>query len=118
MFEGTHVLMYSEDAAADRAFVRDVLGYAHVDAHDGWLIFKLPPAELGVHPAAGAVRDELWLICGDIQATVEALHARGVELSRAVADEGFGLTAALRLPSGRELLFYQPRHPLAYSLEG
>lgn len=120
MFSGAHILLYSPDAGADRAFVRDVLGLRFVDIHDGWLVFRLPPAELGVHPtmADGAARGHaLWLMCEDIEAAVAALRAKGVEISRPVRDEGFGLTAAMRLPSGVELAFYQPRHPLAYNLE-
>jgi len=121
VFSGSHVLLYSQDPAADRAFLRDVLGYPHIDAGDGWLIFRLPPAEVGLHPAmpdSPGGRHELWLMCDDIEATCRALRDRGVELTRPVRDEGFGLTCALRLPSGAPLGFYQPRHPAAHSLPG
>ncbi|MGY0003113.1 VOC family protein [Micromonospora sp. I033] len=115
MINGTHVVIYSEDAEADRAFFRDVLGYPHVDAGRGWLIFKLPPAEVAVHPA-GSASHELFLMCDDVAATVAELTARGVEFTQAVSDEGWGLRTVLRLPGGGELGLYEPRHDRAYEL--
>jgi predicted enzyme related to lactoylglutathione lyase len=75
------------------------------------LIFALPPAELAAHPDGGQGRHELYLMCDDIRATVEKLTAKGVQFTREVSDEGFGLMSALRLPDGSELAIYEPRHP-------
>ena len=50
MITGTHVIIYTKDAEADRAFFRDVLGFRSVDAGQGWLIFALPPSEAAFHP--------------------------------------------------------------------
>lgn len=116
MISGAHVILYSRDAEADRAFLRDVLGFAHVDAGGGWLIFKLPPAEVAVHPTDGPEQHEFYLMCDDVQATVAELAARGIELAEPVSDQGWGLLCALRLPGGGKLGLYQPRHPKAYEL--
>jgi catechol 2,3-dioxygenase-like lactoylglutathione lyase family enzyme len=107
--------MFSRDADGLRAFLRDVLGFANVDAGGGWLIFALPPAELAAHPSETGGRHELYLMCDDIEATVAELEAKGVELTRPVSDEGFGLMTAMRVPGGDELGLYEPRHasPLA-----
>ena len=111
MINGVHGLVFSPDADGARAFFRDVLGFPSVDAGGGWLIFALPPAELAAHPADGDGRQELYLMCDDLDATVEELEAKGVELARPVTDEGFGLMTAIKLPSGGELGLYEPRHP-------
>ncbi len=127
MITGTHAIVYAADAEATRAFLRDVLGFPHVDAHDGWLIFKLPPAELGVHPAgepgdpgtgAPSGHHELYLMCDDIEATVADLTAKGVEFTGPVQSQGFGLLTRLKVPGGGEIGLYQPRHATAYDLEG
>jgi catechol 2,3-dioxygenase-like lactoylglutathione lyase family enzyme len=112
---GAHAVMFSRDADGLRAFLRDVLGFANVDAGGGWLIFALPPAELAAHPSETGGRHELYLMCDDIEATVAELEAKGVELTRPVSDEGFGLMTAMRVPGGDELGLYEPRHatPLA-----
>lgn len=115
VINGAHVVIYSRDAEADRAFFRDVLGYPHVDAGGGWLIFKLPPAEVAVHPAEAASH-ELFLMCDDIAATVADLIAKGVEFTRPVSDQGWGLMAVLRLPGGGDLGLYEPRHDRAYEI--
>jgi catechol 2,3-dioxygenase-like lactoylglutathione lyase family enzyme len=117
MFSGTHVILYSADADADRAFVRDVLGFVGVDAGDGWLIFKLPPAEIAMHPTDGDPSVEFYLMCDDIEALSDRLATHGVEMSP-VTDQGWGLLASVRLPSGADLAIYEPRHPVAYDLEG
>jgi hypothetical protein len=116
MINGAHVIVYSRDAEADRAFFRDVLRYPHVDAGGGWLVFKLPPAEVAVHPAEGAESHELYLMCDDVRGTVEDLTARGVEFTQPVTDAGWGVRTALRLPGGGELGLYEPRHAKAYEL--
>src|ERR1044071_3663809 len=102
MITGAHVIVYSRDAEADRAFLRDVSEYPHVDAGGGWLIFKLPPAEVAVHPAEGAEAHELYLMCDDVNATVAALGAKGVVCGEG-SDEGWGLLTAIALPGGGKL---------------
>ena len=110
---GAHVLLYSPEAEALRATLRDVFGWEHVDAGDGWLIFALPPAELGVHPVEGASRHELSLICDDVDATVAELRAKGLDLRGEPEDLGFGVGVTVVLPGGVEVLLYEPRHPTA-----
>lgn len=113
MINGAHVILYSRDAEADREFIRDVLGFAHVDAGHGWLIFQLPPAEVAVHPADAAPGHELYLTCDDIRATLADLAARGAGVSAELAEQRWGTVATISLPSGSPLSLYQPRHPLA-----
>jgi hypothetical protein len=112
MINGVHALIFSKEAEQVRAFLKDVLGFESVDAGGGWLIFALPPAELGVHPTDGPSHQELYLMCEDIEATVAELSSRGVELARPISEEGFGLVTAIRIPGG-ELALYQPKHPTA-----
>jgi predicted enzyme related to lactoylglutathione lyase len=114
MINGAHVIVYSRDADADRAFIRDVLGFAHVDAGDGWLIFKLPPAEVAVHPTGEEPKHEFYLMCDDLEATLAELGEKGVKLAQPVVNAGWGALATIRLPSGSELSLYEPRHPVAY----
>ena len=102
--------MFSPEAEKVRAFFADVLNLPSVDAGGGWLIFALPPAELAVHPADGPSRQELYLMCDDIEATLADLRAKGVPVAREVSNEGWGMLAAVRLPDGSELPIYQPRH--------
>lgn len=113
MISGAHVIIYSPDAEADRAFFRDVLRFDAVDAGDGWLIFRLPPAEVALHPTDGVSAHELHLICDDVMSFVDELEAIGIDVVRPVSDEGWGLLAAFRLPSGTVQSVYEPRHPLA-----
>lgn len=115
MITGAHVIVYSQDAEADRAFFRDVMEYPHVDAGGGWLIFKLPPAEVAVHPTEGAGSHELYLMCDDVNATVANLSAGGVVCGD-VTDEGWGLLTSIGLPGGAKLGLYEPRHPKATEL--
>ena len=110
MLVGAHAIVCSEDAAADRALVADVLGLPSVDAGAGWLIFELPPAELAVHPG-DEHRHELYLMCDDIRATVAELQAKGARFEGGVADQGWGLVTAIRLPGGGTLGLYEPHHP-------
>jgi hypothetical protein len=112
---GVHAIIFSRDAEEDRAFFRDVLDLPAVDAGGGWLIFALPPAELAAHPTDGDGHHELYLMCDDVRATVEELTKKGVEFTREISDEGFGLMTALRLPGGGELALYEPRHPTPLS---
>lgn len=119
MINGAHVILYSQDADADRAFLRDVLGFSHVDAGHGWLIFKLPPAEVAVHPAGPGEQagHELYLMCDDLAATLAELAAKGVATGE-VTRQRWGALAAITLPGGAPLSLYQPRHPVAHSLGG
>jgi len=113
MITGIHALVYTKDADKDRAFFRDVLGFKGVDAGEGWLIFKLPPAELGVHPADDSGEfHELYLMCDDVAKTVGELKVKGV-MCTAVRDEGWGLVTTITLPGGSKMGMYQPRHPVA-----
>ncbi|MFI9103462.1 VOC family protein [Streptomyces fildesensis] len=116
MINGVHVVIYSRDAEADRVFFRDVLGYPHVDAGGGWLIFKLPPAEIAVHPTDGPERHELFLMCDDVNASVQELTAKGVTFIQPVTDQGWGLMSILQLPGGGEVGLYEPRHERAHEL--
>jgi hypothetical protein len=113
MISGTHMIIYSTDAEADRAFFRDILHFPAVDAGEGWLIFALPPAEIAVHPAAEINGHEIYLMCEDVGATVTELKSHGIKCA-AVTDEGWGLLTHISLPSGDKLCLYQPRHPVAF----
>jgi hypothetical protein len=119
---GGHVLLYSSEPQALRAIFRDVFGFKHVDAGEGWLIFRLPPAELGVHPDEGptydtGVRHLFSLMCDDIHATIRVLRAKGIDVQGEPVDEGYGITVKLNLPGGCQVMLYEPRHPLAITLE-
>jgi len=111
---GAHTLIFAEDADAARAFFRDVLGFPYVEAHPGWLIFELPPGELGIHPGPGwsgqTGQHELFFMCHDINETVAELKGKGVEFSGDIADEGFGLVIKLEVPGAGEVALYQPKH--------
>jgi hypothetical protein len=115
---GTHMLLYSSEPEALRAVLRDVFGWTHVDAGGGWLIFKTPPAELGVHPAEGPTFDAgarhlVSMMCDDIHRTVSELRAKGIDIPGEPQDEGFGITIMMQLPGGCEVMLYEPRHPVA-----
>ena len=127
MITALHALIYSSDPDATRAFFRDVLRLPHVDAGHGWLIYALPPAELGVHPvgedgdspSAPPVppgHHQLYLMCDDIEKTVAELTARGVVFTAPVTDQGWGLLTSFKLPGAADLHLYQPRHPVAFNL--
>ncbi|HML15538.1 MAG TPA: hypothetical protein VK419_00870 [Bryobacteraceae bacterium] len=111
MIFGAHIILYSKDAAADRAFLRDTLGFSSVDAGHEWLIFALPPAEAAVHPA-GDHRHELFLMCDDLAAEMSLLASKGVRCSQ-VQEARWGSVAKIHLPGGGEIGLYQPRHPMA-----
>ena len=125
MINGVHLVLYSRDPEADRAFFRDVLGFGSVDAGDGWLIFALPPAELGVHPGDGKFVERhaehelsgsiVYLMCDDLRSTIETLHAKGAAATE-IVEAGWGITTTVRLPGGGGLGLYQPRHATALSL--
>lgn len=106
---GVHALLYSSEAEALRGVLRDVFGWDHVDDGDGWLIFRLPPAEMGVHPGEKPAH-ELSLVCDDVRATMADLRAKGVEFKGEPEDEGWGVAVTMVLPGGLEMLLYEPRH--------
>ena len=115
MIFGAHLVMYSADAGADRAFLRDVLGLATVDAGHGWLIFALPPAEAAIHPATAAGATELYLMCDDLEGEIARLAQKGVRFTE-IEQARWGAMARIQLPGGGELGLYQPRHPTALGL--
>ncbi|MGZ4691919.1 MAG: VOC family protein [Acidimicrobiia bacterium] len=108
MIFGSHFVLFSSDADADRAFLADVLGFENVDAGGGWLIFGLPPAEAAIHPA-DAPGSELYFMCDDLVAEMQALAAKGVQCSE-VEEARWGSVTKIRLPGGGEAGLYQPRH--------
>jgi catechol 2,3-dioxygenase-like lactoylglutathione lyase family enzyme len=109
---GAHVILFSHDAAADRAFLADVLGFPSVDAGGGWLIFALPPAEAAVHPSEDPPSCDLYFMCDDLAAEIAALAEKGVACSP-VEEPRWGSVTRIRLPGGGEIGLYQPNHPLA-----
>jgi catechol 2,3-dioxygenase-like lactoylglutathione lyase family enzyme len=117
MITGTHVIVYSKDADADRAFFRDVLGFESVDAGHGWLIFAMPPAEAAFHPSEENNRHELYLMCSDLSAEMARLKAKGVHCSE-VHQERWGAITKLTLPGGGQIGLYEPRHKTAIEIEG
>jgi catechol 2,3-dioxygenase-like lactoylglutathione lyase family enzyme len=114
MIRGTHVILYSRDAEADRAFLRDVLRMPDVDAGGGWLIFGLPPAEVAVHPAEASGAVGLYLVCDDVESTVAELTGAGVHFDGPITDEGWGRLTTLVLPGGGRVGLYEARHPTAF----
>ena len=125
MINGSHAIIYAADAERARAFFRDVLDLPYVDAHGGWLIFKLPPAELGIHPTSGMGEPgagppdghhELYLMCDDVEATVDELSKKGVEFTGPIEDQGFGLLTRFKIPGAGDIGLYQPKHATAYDL--
>lgn len=115
MIFGAHLIVYSRDAAADRAFFRDILGFPSVDAGHDWLIFGLPPGELAVHPTDvdgsdvdGS--DELYLMCDDLSAEIQTLGSKGVRCSE-VEEARWGSVTKIQLPGGGTVGLYEPKHP-------
>ena len=113
MITGVHAMLNTPDAEGLRAFFRDVLGFDSVDAGEGWLIFKLPPAELGIHPSDGGQDAELYLLCDDVHKTIAELNEKGVETSD-VQDLGWGKVTMVSIPGGGKLGMYEPAHPTAH----
>ena len=110
---GAHILLYTPEAEALRATLRDAIGWPFVDDGDGWLIFALPPAELGIHPSDSSTRHEVSFMCDDIEATVAELKARGIAFATEPSDAGFGIEATMVLAGGVEVSLYEPRHQTA-----
>ena len=115
MINGGHVVVYTQDAEADRAFFRDVLRMPAVDAGGGWLIFALPPAEVAFHPSAENDSHELYLTCDDLSATIKGLESHGIQCDEP-SDQGWGHLTKIHLPGGGRVGLYQPKHPVAISL--
>jgi hypothetical protein len=109
MIHGAHVIVYSKNAEADRAFFRDVLEYPFADAGHGWLIFALPPAEVAVHPSDDNGVHELYLMCDDVRALVESMNAKNIECSP-IEEQRWGSITRVSLPGGGKLGIYQPKH--------
>jgi catechol 2,3-dioxygenase-like lactoylglutathione lyase family enzyme len=112
MIFGTHVVIYSKDADADRRFLRDVMGFRSVDAGHGWLIFALPPAEAALHPAERNGTHELYFLCDDLKAEIASLAKNNVACS-AVEEARWGSITRMQLPGGGQVGIYQPKHPTA-----
>lgn len=121
MITAAHIVMYADDPEAARAFLKDTLELMHVDAGEGWLIFKLPPTEIAAHPTmndkepleSGDARCELYLMCDDLAAEMTRLRSRGVEFLSEASDEGWGVLSTLRIPGAGVIGLYEPRHPVA-----
>jgi catechol 2,3-dioxygenase-like lactoylglutathione lyase family enzyme len=111
---GAHVVLFSQDAEADRAFFRDVLGFRCVDAGHGWLIFALPPTEAAFHPDEAGPRHELYFMCDDVKAEMTSLAKRGVACSP-IEEVRWGSITRIPLPGGGAVRLYQPKHATAFS---
>ena len=112
MISGIHAILYAQNAEKARAFFRDVLEFPYIEAHDGWLIFALPPAELGIHPTDGESEHELYLMCENLEQTIAVLEKKGVACSE-IQDSGWGLLTSVAIPGAGKMGLYQPRHKLA-----
>ena len=109
MISGAHSIIYSINAEADRAFLRDVLKLPNVDVGEGWLIFGLPPAELAVHPSQKNDVHEFYFMCDDLAAFIAKLEEHHISCEP-IQDQGYGLVTQLTLPGGGKLGVYQARH--------
>ena len=116
-----HVLLYSRDAVADRAFLRDALGWPYVvdstdsSSEEPWLIFRTPPTELGVHPTDGEQSIGMYLMCDDLDTTAAEPRSHGAVVSESHTQE-WGVAVMVTLPSGTTLGVYQPSHPTAHGV--
>lgn len=115
MIRGVHTMFYTSEPEALRAFIRDKLGFRYTDVGDGWLIFDLPEAEMGCHPAetrdgARSGTHYISFYCDDISKTVTELRRRGVEFTDDISDHGYGLAIHFKMPGGFEVELYQPRY--------
>ena len=115
MIRGLHAMFYSSQAKELRAFLRDKLGFEGVDVGDGWLIFDMPEADLGVHPTEGPHASpsgtcDISFYCDDIEKTIEELTAKGVEFAGPAKDAGFGTIAFMKVPGDFQVMLYQPHY--------
>ena len=106
---GAHVILYSPEADALRALLRDTFGWRNVDAGGGWLIFALPPAEIAVHPSERPTQ-ELSLMCDDLDSTMADLSGKGIGFKGEPHDERWGRVTTMVLPGGVDVMLYEPRH--------
>ena len=109
MIVGAHAIIYTKDAEADRAFLRDVIGLSGVDVGGGWLIFALPPSEVALHPSDRNDVHELYLMCDDVDAFIGEMSAKNVRCST-IKEERWGRLTEVALPGGGKLGVYQPLH--------
>jgi len=109
MINGAHVIIYSRNADADRTLIKDVLKFKHIDVHGGWLIFKLPPSELAVHPSDENDLHEFYLMTDDLDLEIKTLNKAGVEFD-SVSQQSWGRSTRIRLPGGGTFGLYEPRH--------
>ena len=109
MITGAHSVIYSTDPDADRAFLRDVLGFPHVDVGHGWLIFGLPPSELAVHPGDENNVHQFYLMCDDVEAFIVEMKAKGVVCGE-IEQQPWGRLTEVTLPGGGLIGVYQPLH--------
>jgi predicted enzyme related to lactoylglutathione lyase len=115
MITGVHTMFYTSEPEALRTFLREKLRFPFTDVGEGWLIFDLPSADLGCHPAdpaqgGAAGTHHISFFCDNIQQTVAELKARGVEFIDGIADHGYGLVTHFRMPGGVEVQLYEPRY--------
>ena len=113
MLTGAHVVVYSKDAEADRAFFRDILGFRSVDAGHGWLIFAVPAAEVAFHPHDQNNKHEMFLTCDNLEMQVTALQKKGVLVGK-ISEEQWGARATISLPGGGAIELYEPKHPVTF----
>ena len=116
MISGAHLVVYSRNADADRAFLRDILDLKFIDAGHGWLIFALPPAEVAVHPADETGTHELFFQSDNLKADMESLAQKGVSFSQ-VHEARWGSITRISLPGGSSVGLYQPKHAVALGLK-
>ena len=109
MINGAHIVIYTKDAEADRAFFRDVLKLSSVDAGHGWLIFAMPPSEAAFHDSEKNDQHELYFMCDDLPATLKELKSKNVKVSD-VGEQRWGKLAKFELPGGGKIGIYQPSH--------
>jgi catechol 2,3-dioxygenase-like lactoylglutathione lyase family enzyme len=117
LINGAHVVIYSKDSEADRAFFRDVLQFPCVDAGHGWLMFAMPPLEAAFHDSESNDQHELFLMCDDLASTLEDLRSKNVTVSE-VGEQRWGKLATLTLPGGGKIGIYEPKHPSPLTLQG
>jgi predicted enzyme related to lactoylglutathione lyase len=128
MVTSIHAMIYSDDATATRAFLRDVLLWPfveHAESESGWLIFRSGLSEIGVHPTVSEWQGKTWtsprhhsisLMCDDLEATIAELARRGAEFSGPPEDHGYGLVVMMKVPGADDIQLYQPTHPTAFNL--
>jgi catechol 2,3-dioxygenase-like lactoylglutathione lyase family enzyme len=116
LINGAHIVIYTKDSDADRAFFRDVLKFSSVDAGHGWLIFAMPPLEAAFHDSEHNDRHELFLMCDDIAVTLKDLKSKNVKVSD-VTEQRWGRLATFTLPGGGKMGVYQPKHPRPLELK-